>query len=89
MTVDTVVDLGQRAMIVTLLAAGPLLLAGMIVGLLISLFQSVTQVQEITLTFIPKIVAVFIAFIVFLPWMAELVLGLVRELLTNMHLLIR
>ncbi len=89
MTIDTVVDLGQRAMIVTLMAAGPLLLAGMIVGLLISLFQSVTQVQEITLTFIPKIVAVFIAFIVFLPWMAELVVGLVRELFTNLDQLVR
>lgn len=70
-------------MLVTLLASAPMLLTGMAVGLIISIFQSVTQIQEITLTFVPKIVCVFVAFILFLPWMSELVLQYVRELYGN------
>jgi flagellar biosynthetic protein FliQ len=67
-------------MIVTLLASAPMLLSGMVVGLLISVFQSVTQIQEITLTFVPKIVVVLVAFIIFLPWMSDVILVFVREL---------
>ena len=67
-------------MIVTLLASAPMLLSGMIVGLLISIFQSVTQIQEITLTFVPKIVVVLVAFVIFLPWMSDVILVFVREL---------
>ena len=81
MTVDTVVNLGRDALITTLMAAGPMLLCGMVVGLVISLFQSVTQIQEITLTFVPKIIVVMLAFLIFLPWMASVVLGFVRPLL--------
>jgi flagellar biosynthetic protein FliQ len=83
MTVDTIVQLGQRAMIVTLMASAPMLLSGMLVGLMISVFQSVTQIQEITLTFVPKIVVVLVAFIVFMPWMSDVVLSYVRELWTS------
>ena len=78
MTADQIVYLVRDAMLVTLLAAAPMLLSGMVVGLNISIFQSVTQLQEITLTFIPKIVVVFISFIVFLPWITSLVLDVVR-----------
>lgn len=53
----------------TLMLAGPMLLFGLIVGLAIALFQAVTQIQEMTLTFIPKILAVGTALLVFLPWM--------------------
>lgn len=67
-------------MIVTLLASAPMLISGMVVGLLISIFQSVTQIQEITLTFVPKIVVVLVAFVIFLPWMSDTVLVFVREL---------
>lgn len=81
MTVDTVVSLGRDALMTTMLAAGPMLLCGMVVGLVISLFQSVTQIQEITLTFVPKIIVVMLAFLVFLPWMANVVLGFVRPLI--------
>lgn len=76
-------------MMVTLLAAAPMLLSGMVVGLIISVFQSVTQIQEITLTFVPKIVVVFISFIVFLPWIMSTVIGFVRPLFANAHLLMR
>jgi flagellar biosynthetic protein FliQ len=79
-TVDDIVDIGRSAMIVTLLASAPMLLSGMVVGLLISIFQSVTQIQEITLTFVPKIVVVLVAFIICLPWMSDVILVFVREL---------
>jgi len=89
MTVDDIVDIAQRAMMVTLLAAAPMLVAGMVVGLLISVFQSVTQIQEITLTFVPKIVVVLVAFVVFLPFMSETVLGFTRELLLSFSDIVR
>ena len=54
---------------------------GMLVGLIISVFQSVTQIQEITLTFVPKIVVVMIAFLLFLPWMLGVLMGYVQPLL--------
>lgn len=80
MSVDDIVEIGRSAMWVTLLASAPMLLTGMVVGLVISVFQSVTQIQEITLTFVPKILFVMVAFVLFLPWMSDLVLGYVREL---------
>lgn len=58
---------------VTLMASAPMLLAGMVVGLIISVFQSATQIQEITLTFVPKIIIVMLAFALFLPWMIGVV----------------
>jgi len=80
MTIEDIVDLGRSAMLVTLLASAPMLLTGMVVGLIISIFQSVTQIQEITLTFVPKIVFVLVAFIMFLPWMSDIILLFVRDL---------
>jgi len=79
-TTDTILELGRDAMLVTLMAAAPMLLAGMVVGLFISVLQSVTQIQEITLTFVPKIIAVMAAFVIFLPWMMSLILQFVRSL---------
>lgn len=89
MTVDDIIDMGQRAMFVTLLASAPMLLSGLVVGLVISVFQSVTQIQEITLTFIPKIVIVMLSFVIFLPWMADLLIVYVRELYSGLYLLAR
>lgn len=85
MTIDDVLFLGRDAMIVTLLVSAPMLLSGLVVGLIISVFQSVTQIQEITLTFVPKIIVVFAAFVIFLPWMSEVLLGFVVPLLENAH----
>lgn len=83
MSPDMVVNIGREAMMVTLLASAPMLLSGLIIGLIISVFQSVTQIQEITLTFVPKILVVFIAFVVFLPWMMSLVMEFVQPLFGN------
>ncbi len=64
-----VLDLGRDAVWVFLKVAGPILLVGLAVGLSISVFQTLTHIQEMTLTFIPKIVAVFSSLTIFLPWM--------------------
>jgi len=68
MTPETVVDIGEYAMRTVIMVAGPMLLAGMIVGLVISIFQAATQINEMTMTFVPKILAVFVVLIVTLPW---------------------
>ncbi len=88
MSVDDIVFIGRDAMLTTLLSAAPMLLAGMTVGLIISVFQSVTQIQEITLTFVPKIVVVMTAFVLFLPWMAAIVLDFVEPLFGGLHILV-
>lgn len=89
MTQLDILDIGQRAMFVTLIAAAPMLISGMVVGLAISIFQSVTQIQEITLTFVPKIVVVLVAFIVFLPFMSETIIQFVQELFVTMDTVVR
>lgn len=68
MTPELVVEIGQSAMRTTLMVAGPMLLAGMVVGLLISIVQAATQVNEMTMTFVPKIVVVFLVTVLSLPW---------------------
>ena len=68
MTPETVVEIGQYAMRTVLFVAGPMLAAGMIVGLIISIFQAATQINEMTLAFVPKIVAVFMVLVLSLPW---------------------
>jgi len=67
-TPETVIELGQTAMKTTLLVAGPMLAAGMLVGLVISIFQAATHINEMTMTFVPKIIAVFVALVLSLPW---------------------
>lgn len=89
MTIDDVLFLGRDAMIVTLLVSAPMLLSGLLIGLVISIFQSVTQIQEITLTFVPKILVVFIAFVVFLPWMSDTLLNFVVPLFQNIYTVVR
>lgn len=63
------IDIGRQALIITLVIAGPILLAGLFIGLLIGLFQAVTQIHEMTLTFIPKILVMVGVFLALLPWM--------------------
>jgi len=64
-------DLGRKVLILALLISAPLLGVGLIVGVLISIMQAVTQIQEMTLTFVPKIVAMVIAAILFMPYIME------------------
>lgn len=71
MTVEQALDMAREALMLALLVSAPLLLAGLIVGLILSLLQAVTQLQEQTLTFVPKIAAMVVAAIIFLPWIAQ------------------
>ena len=72
MTPQMVVAIGREALTLTLMVAGPMLAFGLIIGLIISVFQAVTQINEMTLTFVPKILAVAAALLVFLPWMINM-----------------
>src|SRR5262245_37581755 len=67
-----VLDVARDAVLTLVLVASPLMLIGLIVGVVISLFQALTQIQEMTLVFVPKILAIFIAMLVALPFMADL-----------------
>ena len=68
MTAETVIEIGQYAMRTVIFVAGPMLIAGMLVGLAISVFQAATQINEMTMTFVPKILTVFVVLILSLPW---------------------
>ena len=72
MTIEFVVDICRKAVQTALMIAAPMLLAGMIVGLIVSIFQATTQINEQTLTFIPKIVAVFLTLLILTPWIIHI-----------------
>lgn len=74
MNPDFAIQVARQAMIITLLLSAPMLIFGLLVGLLISILQAVTQVNEMTLTFIPKIIAIMAAFIIFLPWLMRTIM---------------
>jgi flagellar biosynthetic protein FliQ len=71
------------------MVAGPILLVSLLVGLVISFLQAVTQIQEFTLTFVPKILAVFICFYLMLPWMAKMVTQYATNLINNIPMYIK
>lgn len=83
MTPEFVTGLGRQAIETILLVASPMLLAGLAVGLLISIFQAATQINEQTMTFIPKIVAVFVTLLLFAPWMIKIMLSFTTSVLTR------
>jgi flagellar biosynthetic protein FliQ len=80
MTPELVVQLARRSFEATLLLAAPLLLASLFIGLLISIFQAVTSINEATLAFAPKIIAVMVAMIIFFPWMMSYMGDFTREI---------
>jgi flagellar biosynthetic protein FliQ len=79
MSEQQVLHLMQRTLWVTLELSLPILMAGLIVGLAVGILQSVTQIHEMTLTFIPKILAVAAVFVLTLPWMMQVILTFTRE----------
>ena len=80
MTPESVMTVGSQAMQMTLLLAAPLLLVALVVGLVISIFQAATQINEATLSFIPKLLAVFVTVVIAGPWMLEQMLDYMRQL---------
>lgn len=89
MTEATIISLGKDAITTILLVSGPVLGFGMLVGLLVSIFQATTQIQEQTLTFIPKIVAVLVSLVIFGPWMLRILIDFGTRLLANLDKFIR
>ncbi len=83
MTPQYVLALGREAIMMTLMVSAPMLGFGLVVGLLISILQAVTQIHEMTLTFIPKIVAVAAALLIFLPWMINMLVDFTTRLLVS------
>jgi flagellar biosynthesis protein FliQ len=84
MTVEFVADLANRALWITLLISAPILGLGLVVGVAVSIFQAVTQIQEMTLTFIPKIIAIFLAILIFGKWMMLMILNFTSNLWINL-----
>jgi flagellar biosynthesis protein FliQ len=78
MTQELAAYLTSHALMTALLVSAPMLIAGMVVGVLISMFQAVTQINEMTLSFVPKIVVTALALLVFVQWMAEKLLDFTR-----------
>jgi len=87
--VDVAIELGRQALMIAFMLAAPMLLTGLVVGLTISILQAATQIQEQTLSFIPKILAMMAALFVFLPWMLTTIRGFAQQLLEGMPGLIR
>lgn len=79
MSPEFVIDLGRNAVKTVLLISSPMLLSGLIVGLMVSIFQAATQINEQTMTFIPKIVAVLVALILFAPWIIRIMLAFTQN----------
>ena len=88
MSPETVVSLARSALETTLLVAAPLLLAALVVGLVVSVFQAATQINEMTLSFIPKLAAVFVTMVIAGPWMLTLLTDYMRRLFTSIPTLI-
>lgn len=80
MTPELTVTLMKQTLYTVLLVAGPLLAAGLIIGVLVSIFQTVTQIREMSLTFVPKIVGVMIVLAIFSPWMASTLIDFTMDI---------
>ncbi len=89
MSPDLIVNIAKDAIEITLILSLPILGIGLIVGLLVSLFQAVTQIQEATLTFVPKIVATFLGLLFLLPWMLGKMMTYTEQLISNIPRYIR
>ena len=84
MSGDLVIQLAQQALMTVMLVAAPMLGLGLSVGLMVSVFQATTSINEQTLAFIPKIIAVFVAILIFGPWMLKIMVGFVTEVFVNL-----
>ena len=84
MSGDLVIQIGQEALMIVLIICSPMLGFGLSVGLLVSVFQATTSIQEQTLAFIPKIIAVFVAILIFGPWMLSIMVEFCTGIFTNL-----
>jgi flagellar biosynthetic protein FliQ len=89
MTIELLNQVSRQTFETVLLVGGPVLLVSLIVGVLISIFQAITQLQEVTLTFVPKIVAVFLTLLLTLPWTVKVLVDFTRGLYENIPLYVK
>ena len=89
MTSDVVVGLMAEAIKVTMLISAPVLIVGLVVGVVISLIQAVTQIQEMTLVFVPKIIAVLVVLVAAFPWMINILVTYTHNLITSIPLYVK
>ncbi|MCM3160515.1 MULTISPECIES: flagellar biosynthesis protein FliQ [Bacillaceae] len=85
MSSEFVISLAEKAVYTTLIICGPLLLLALVIGLVVSIFQATTQIQEQTLAFIPKIVAVLVGLIFFGPWMLSTLVSYAQDIFGNLN----
>ena len=83
MGIDQFAEITNQAIKVTLMISSPMLVGALLMGILVSLFQAVTQINEQTLSFIPKILVIIGALVIFAPWMSETLTDFTRELIIN------
>ena len=88
MTPTAVIELGRQAVEVTLMVSAPLFIAALATGLIISIFQAATQVNEMTLSFVPKLVAIFVTLVLAGPWMITLLTDFMRRLIESIPAMI-
>ena len=88
MTPETVITIGQQALWVTMLIASPMLLSALAVGLLVGMFQAATQINEMTMSFIPKLLVLVLALIVAGPWMLSVIVNYTKQLMAQIPSLI-
>ncbi|MFZ0443782.1 MAG: flagellar biosynthesis protein FliQ [Bacillus sp. (in: firmicutes)] len=84
MTPETVIAIAEEGIWMVLIISGPLLIIALVVGLLVSIFQATTQIQEQTLAFVPKIVAVLLGLVIFGPWMLSHMTSYTSDILSNL-----
>lgn len=88
MTPTTVIDLGRQALEITLLVSAPLFIAALVTGLIVSIFQAATQINEQTLSFVPKLIATFITLVLAGPWMITMMTDFIRRLFESIPAMI-
>ncbi len=88
MTPTTVIDLGRQALELALLVSAPLFIAALVTGLIVSIFQAATQINEQTLSFVPKLIATFITLVLAGPWMITMMTDFIRRLFENIPAMI-
>jgi flagellar biosynthetic protein FliQ len=88
MTPTTVIEIGRHAMEVALLVSAPLFIAALVTGLIVSIFQAATQINETTLSFVPKLLVIFLTLLVAGPWMITLMTDYMRRLYESIPTLI-
>jgi flagellar biosynthetic protein FliQ len=89
MTQDMAIQVGREALFMVMLVSAPMLGMGLIVGVVVSIFQATTQIQEQTLVFVPKIIATFVAILLFGPWILGMLVDYTREIFTSFNSVIR